>query len=111
MTHISEGEIENLVHRVSFKVMEIIRDEQRLKPEDIAQTAFGRLMCNEFSILKEKVDRLDPQKAPSLAGTHRAEVLELKQRIVALEYQIKNLSENPETLLRLSIDRFTLSKE
>lgn len=111
MIQLSEGVIESLVNRVSFKVMEIIRDEQRLKPDDITQTAFGRLMCNEFSILKQKVDSIDPKSNSTLDLTLRAEVALLKERINALNSQLKNLSENPETLLRLSIDRFTLTKE
>jgi polyhydroxyalkanoate synthesis regulator phasin len=108
LTHIDD--YERLISDVSKRILEIMMDDDRLKHSDIVQTSFGRLMCQEFTSLRERVYRLSEKIAGVPYGSLKSLELEvLTKKITKLEREIEELRSNPEKLLRLSIDNFKLN--
>jgi hypothetical protein len=101
---------EQMISAVTERIIDIMKDDERLKHTDIIQTSFGRLMCQEFNALRDKVNR----NSAKLAGVHVVHTAQLEldvltKKIAELEREIEELRSNPEKLLRLSIDNFKLN--
>jgi hypothetical protein len=101
---------EHITQECVNRVIGIMKDDDRLKHSDVIQTSFGRLMCQEFNYLRDKVN--DLRNKTTLGKPIEQLSLDVLQRkIEMLEKRLNDLEKDPEKLLRLSIDNFTLDKE
>lgn len=94
--------VEEIRQEVIEQVVKIMMDDTALKHTDVAQTSFARLMCQEFSYLKNRVDKLDPARIQPKIETS------IQKKIESLEKKIEQLTQKPEELLRLCVQNFKL---
>ena len=99
---LSEEEFNEIRQEVIEQVVKIMMDDTALKHTDVVQTSFARLMCQEFSYLKNRVDKLDPNRIQPKIETA------IQKKIESLEKKIEQLTQKPEELLRLCVQNFKL---